>query len=129
MRENTFDTLRRCMTDVETELTEEIQDDIERLEFLHDRMMMGTPINDYEVMFALFSTGYDPRPAKPELKSEIRKEIEELTGNGDKVSAVAKAPRVPRKVKGKRGRKPGWRKPKAVVTDGELSTDVLQPAV
>lgn len=112
------------MTDVETELTEEIQDAIERMEFLHDRFTLGSPVTDTEIMLVLHQCGYDPRPPKHEIKPEIRKEIEELTGTGDKVTQVAEKP-IKRK---------GWPKGKprgkrAVRKNGKPCTDLHESSV
>lgn len=124
MRENTFERLRCCMTDIETELTSEIQDAIERLEFMHDRLMLGSPLTDQELLVVLHGTGYDPRPPKVEIKPDIRKEIEELTGTGNKVAQAAPEP-IKRK---------GWPKGKprgkrAVRKNGKPCIDVHQSSV
>lgn len=69
--------------DIETELTDEIQYQIERMEHIRERINPG-PLSDGEIVCALMLGGYDPMARIEEQKSdeEIRAEdtIAQITG-------------------------------------------------
>lgn len=121
MRQNTFSLLRYFMPDVETQLTEKMQDDFERLEFMHSMAMGATAINAQEVEFVLLINGYDPRPDKPQISEQAREEIEELTGNTSYVKPVE-----PKKKGWPKGKPRGRR---TVKVNGKSSSDVYEPSV
>lgn len=121
MRSSTYETLSQLMHDINSELTQELQDEVERLEFFYS--MAGNQIRVDSLIMLLHNFGYDPRPVDNGIPESIKQEMAEVTGNGDKVQPEAVAAMAKR-----RGGRPKGSKNK-VKKNGKSRTYVHEPAV
>lgn len=118
MRQSTYETLSALMRDIGEELDEELQDEVERLEFFYS--MAGNPVRADALINVLMMNGYDPRPQDDGIPEHIKAEVAELTGNTNMVQPGAAAPR--------RGGRPKGSKNK-VKKNGKSGSHVHEPAV